>query len=57
MTAPTRAAVDEFHKIALQAGGVDAGGPGLRDFGPHVYSAYVRDLNGHKIVATCLNSE
>ncbi|AMO77617.1 MULTISPECIES: VOC family protein [Pseudomonas] len=56
-TAPTRAAVDEFHKVALQAGGVDAGAPGPRNYGPHVYSAYVRDLDGHKIVATCLNLE
>ncbi|MCY1373863.1 hypothetical protein D9M69_611610 [compost metagenome] len=55
--APSRAAVDEFHRLALQAGGRDAGAPGLRDFGPNVYAAYVRDLDGHKIVATCMSAE
>lgn len=55
--APSRAAVDAFHRLALQSGGRDEGGPGLRDFGPNVYAAYVRDLDGHKIVATCINPE
>jgi len=55
--APSRKVVDEFHRLALQAGGIDAGAPGLRDFGPNVYAAYVRDLDGHKIVATCTNTE
>ncbi|WP_028628949.1 VOC family protein [Metapseudomonas resinovorans] len=55
--AKSRVAVDEFHRLALQAGGSDAGAPGLRDFGPNVYAAYVRDLDGHKIVATCMSAE
>ena len=53
--AANRAAVDEFHQRALQAGGTDAGAPGFRDVGPNVYAAYVRDLDGHKIVASCIS--
>ncbi|MEH6386296.1 MAG: VOC family protein [Pseudomonas profundi] len=53
--AANRAAVDEFHQRALQAGGTDAGSPGFRDVGPNVYAAYVRDLDGHKIVASCIS--
>ena len=53
--AANRAAVDEFHQRALQAGGADAGAPGFRDVGPNVYAAYVRDLDGHKIVASCIS--
>lgn len=54
--APSREAVDEFHQVAIKAGGIDAGGPGLRDVGPNVYAAYIRDLDGHKIVATCTHA-
>lgn len=49
--APNPAAVDEFHKRALAAGGTDEGAPGPRPFGPNVYAAYARDLDGTKIVA------
>lgn len=52
--APTRVAVDEFHKRALAAGGQDAGAPGPRAFAPNAYAAYVRDLDGNKIVAVSL---
>ncbi|EIC30879.1 MULTISPECIES: VOC family protein [Methylomicrobium] len=52
--APSRAAVDEFHKRALAAGGQDAGAPGPRSFAPNAYATYARDLDGHKIVAVCL---
>nr|WP_262242744.1 VOC family protein [Pseudomonas aeruginosa] len=55
--APSRAAVNEFHRLALLAGGTDAGAPGLRDYGPNVYAAYVRDLEGHKIVVSCMSVE
>ncbi|EOE0842282.1 VOC family protein [Pseudomonas sp. NPDC077186] len=54
--APSRAAVNEFHRLALLAGGTDAGAPGFR-YGPNVYAAYVRDLEGHKIVASCMGVE
>ena len=39
--------------LALAAGGQDEGAPGLRDFGPNYYGAYVRDLDGNKIHFVC----
>jgi len=50
--APNRAAIDEFHRRGLAAGGKDAGAPGPRTFAPNAYAAYLRDLDGHKIVAS-----
>lgn len=55
--APNRAAIDEFHKLALEAGGTDEGAPGPREFAPDAYAAYVRDLDGHKILASCMTPE
>jgi catechol 2,3-dioxygenase-like lactoylglutathione lyase family enzyme len=55
--APNRAAVDAFHSKALAAGGKDAGAPGPRTFAPNAYAAYVRDLDGHKIVAVSTTAE
>ncbi len=52
-TAPSRAAVDEFHAAALSLGGSCEGKPGLRDYGPDIYIAYVRDPVGNKISAIC----
>lgn len=50
--APDRAAVDEFHLMALQHGGRDNGAPGLRaHYGPHYYAAFVVDPDGHNIEA------
>ena len=52
LNAPSRAAVDDFHKAALAAGGGDAGPPGPR---PHYsatyYAAFVIDLDGYKLEA------
>ncbi|HWK53281.1 MAG TPA: VOC family protein [Hyphomicrobiales bacterium] len=55
--APSRAAVDAFHAKALAAGGKDAGAPGPRTFAPNAYAAYVRDLDGQKIVAVSTTAE
>ena len=44
--APSRAAVNESHRLALLTGGTDAGAPGLRDYGPKVYAAYGRGRDG-----------
>jgi catechol 2,3-dioxygenase-like lactoylglutathione lyase family enzyme len=55
--APTRAAVDAFHAVALANGGVDEGAPGLRSYHAHFYAAYVRDLDGNKISAVCESPE
>ncbi|MBH9577246.1 VOC family protein [Inhella proteolytica] len=51
---PSRAAVDDFHRAALAAGGRDHGAPGLRpQYHPNYYGAYVLDPDGHNIEAVC----
>jgi len=50
--APSRKAVDEFHKAALAAGAKDNGKPGPRkDYHPNYYGAFVIDPDGHNIEA------
>ncbi len=49
--APSRDAVNQFHKAALANGGTDEGAPGPRPITPDAYAAYVRDLDGNKICA------
>jgi catechol 2,3-dioxygenase-like lactoylglutathione lyase family enzyme len=50
--AATRDQVNQFHAVALQSGGTDAGGPGLRPwYTPDYYAAFVFDPDGHKIEA------
>ena len=50
--APTQAAVDGFHRAALETGGRDAGPPGLRPhYGTTYYAAFVIDPDGHKLEA------
>jgi catechol 2,3-dioxygenase-like lactoylglutathione lyase family enzyme len=52
--APNHAAVDAFHKAALEAGGRDHGAPGLRPrYGAHYYAAFILDPDGHNIEAVC----
>ncbi|HYC03662.1 MAG TPA: GNAT family N-acetyltransferase [Azospirillaceae bacterium] len=52
--APTRAAVDAFHRTALEHGAADDGAPGLRPhYTPTYYAAFVLDPDGHKIEAVC----
>lgn len=54
LAAPNRAAVDAFHRIALEAGGTDNGAPGLRPhYDEHYYAAFVLDPDGHNIEAVC----
>jgi catechol 2,3-dioxygenase-like lactoylglutathione lyase family enzyme len=55
--APSRAAVDEFHRTALAAGATDIGAPGLRDYTPTYYAAFVLDADGHAIEAVCHQPE
>jgi catechol 2,3-dioxygenase-like lactoylglutathione lyase family enzyme len=53
-TAPSRAAVDEFHRAGLAAGGRDNGAPGVRaDYGPTYYAAYIVDPDGYRLEALC----
>ena len=52
--APTRQSVDAFHAAALEAGGRDHGGPGLRaDYGANYYAAFAIDPDGYRIEAYC----
>ncbi|MDX1298560.1 MAG: VOC family protein [Pseudomonas sp.] len=55
--APNRAAINAFHAAAVAAGGKDEGAPGARDWAPHAYAAYVRDLDGNKLAAYCFKAE
>jgi len=50
--APTRSAVDHFHRAALAHGARDNGPPGLRQrYGPTYYAAFIIDLDGHRLEA------
>jgi catechol 2,3-dioxygenase-like lactoylglutathione lyase family enzyme len=50
--APSRKAVDEFHRVALAAGATDNGAPGPRPmYHGHYYGAFVLDLDGNNIEA------
>ena len=52
--AKNRAAVQAFHKAALEAGGKDNGAPGLRPhYHQNYYGAFVLDPDGHNIEAVC----
>jgi catechol 2,3-dioxygenase-like lactoylglutathione lyase family enzyme len=55
--APSRAAVDAFHRAGLKAGGMDNGEPGLRDaeagYPAHYYAAFVLDPDGNNMEAVC----
>jgi len=51
-----RGKVDRLHARALELGGSDEGGPGLRgpDGDSAFYGAYFRDLDGNKLCAFCI---
>lgn len=52
--AATRQAVDDFYLAAIEQGGVEDGGPGLRsEYHPDYYGAFVRDPDRNKIEACC----
>ena len=58
LAAPSRSAINEFHKKALAHGGKDEGAPGVRAaIAPTFYAAYVRDPQGNKLVASCMKAE
>lgn len=56
-SAPSRAAVDDFHRLALANGGSDEGKPGLRPYGDNFYACYIRDPDGNKLSAVCRRPE
>lgn len=46
--------VDEFHRVALEAGATDNGAPGLRpEYHKNYYAAFVLDPDGNNIEAVC----
>jgi catechol 2,3-dioxygenase-like lactoylglutathione lyase family enzyme len=49
------ATVDEFHRVALDAGYRDNGGPGERHYHPGYYGAFVLDPDGNNVEAVCHN--
>ena len=51
--ASERPAVDAFYAAAIEAGGADNGGPGLRDYHPGYYAAFVLDPDGNNVEAVC----
>jgi catechol 2,3-dioxygenase-like lactoylglutathione lyase family enzyme len=49
-----RETVDAFHAAALEAGGRDNGGPGVREiYHPDYYGAFVLDPDGNNVEAVC----
>jgi catechol 2,3-dioxygenase-like lactoylglutathione lyase family enzyme len=53
VTCNERPAVDAFHAAAIKAGGKDNGAPGLRDYAPNYYAAFVIDPDGNNLEAVC----
>ena len=50
--APSRQAVDLFHRRALELGGTDNGGSGLHpEYGENYFAAFVFDPDGYRIEA------
>ena len=55
--APSREAVNAFHRAALASGGRDNGPPGLRpQYAPDYYAAFVFDPDGYRIEAVIHSS-
>lgn len=50
----TRQEVDRLYEIALNAGGVDNGSPGLRPhYHENYYAAFIKDRDGHNLEFVC----
>ncbi|KAF8957591.1 glyoxalase/bleomycin resistance protein/dioxygenase [Flammula alnicola] len=47
--AESREVVDKFYEAALKAGAKDNGPPGVRDYVPGYYAAFVLDIEGNNI--------
>jgi catechol 2,3-dioxygenase-like lactoylglutathione lyase family enzyme len=50
-SASGKKAVEEFHALAVAAGGKDNGAPGYRKYRPSYYAAYALDPDGNNIEA------
>lgn len=54
LLAPDRATVDRVYTIAIAAGTICEGAPGLRpQYHAHYYGAYFRDFDGNKVCIVC----
>jgi catechol 2,3-dioxygenase-like lactoylglutathione lyase family enzyme len=51
--AKSRTEIDAFWHAGIAAGGSDDGAPGLRDYHPSYYAAFLRDPDGNRIEAVC----
>ena len=51
--ANSRAVVDAFWQAGLAHGGIDQGAPGLRDYHPGYYAAFIADPDGNRLEAVC----
>jgi len=51
--AKSRTEVDAFWNAGIAAGGSDDGPPGLRDYHPSYYGAFLRDPDGNRVEAVC----
>jgi len=51
--AASRAEVDAFWSAGMAAGGSDDGPPGLRDYHPSYYAAFLCDPDGNRVEAVC----
>jgi catechol 2,3-dioxygenase-like lactoylglutathione lyase family enzyme len=49
--AETREEVEAFHRAGVEAGHRDNGGPGLREYAPDYFAAYLLDPDGHNVEA------
>lgn len=51
--AKSRPEVDAFWNAGIANGGSDDGSPGLRDYHPCYYAAFLRDPDGNRVEAVC----
>ena len=57
-TAENRGQVQEFYRLALEAGGKDNGAPGVRaQYSANYYAAFVIGPDGHNIEVVCHERE
>ncbi len=58
LRAGSMAAVDAFHKAALENGGRCGGPPGFREhYDPRYYAAFIHDIDGNRIEAVTFVEE
>lgn len=52
--APSREAVEAFHRRGLEAGGADDGAPAIREeYAEDYFAAFLKDPDGQRIEAVC----